>query len=103
MFDIFDITVPRLLHCSGLSTLHPERAFRHTDATGVYIDGVRIGSTMLANVAYSNIASWTGSADRADWDVVILSEDANTAAEHDASWATFLNAVRLFLKMHPHW
>lgn len=52
MFDIFDIIVPRLIHCSGLSTRHPERTFRHADATGVYIHGVRIGSTVVANVAY---------------------------------------------------
>lgn len=103
MFDIFDIIVPRLIHCSGLSTRHPERTFRHADATGVYIHGVRIGSTVVANVAYSNVTGWTGSADRADWDVVCLSDDANAAADRDDTWATFLTAVRAFLEIHPHW
>ena len=105
MFDTFDIIVPRLIHSAGLSTRHPdpEGAFRHTDSAGVYVHGVRIGSTLVANVAYSNVAAWTGSVDRADWDVVCLRDDANAAAAHDDTWTTFLTAVRAFLTMHPHW
>ncbi len=103
MFDTFDVIVPKLLPLPELSIRHRETAFGLDDTRGVYFREVRLGRVVQAHVAFSNVEASAGSADRADWDVVLLHAEANAAAEHDGAWAGFLDALRALLEQHARW
>ena len=103
MFDTFDIIVPKLTDWPGLTVVPHETVFGRTDVTSVYVKNIRIGRTVPARVAFSAIEAWTGSLDRADWDVILLEAEANAASNYDGAWAEFLTAVREFLVHQPKW
>ena len=37
------------------------------------------------------------------WTVLELRSDANTAAQHDTTWTTYLRALGALLECHPKW
>lgn len=103
MFDTFDILVPQLLSLAGVETRQRETAFGLDEDKHVFVRDVRIGRVAVASVAFSAVEAWAGASDRAQWTVLLLAQQASSAAQHDAAWAAYLDAVLTILEGHPTW
>ncbi len=103
MFDTFDILVPRLVPMRDAGVRQGETAFGPDDIQHLDVGDTRLGRVWVASKLYSNLVTWTGSLDRANWTVIVARDAGNAAARLDPLWKRFCWALRCFLLAHPTW
>ncbi len=103
MFDTFDILVPELLPFPSAEVRGEQTAFAGEGPKSLFVGEVKMGCVVHARDAFTDVAAWTGSADRANWIVLLLNTDASAAAEHDHTWQAYLDAVLMTLTAHSVW
>ena len=103
MFDVFDILLPELSTDARLEVRQHQTAFGTSDDRFAYVDGMKFAQVVKAQEVYSNVAARAGSAERANWTVLLVSATANEAAMNDETWTKFLGALLIVLSTHTAW
>lgn len=103
MFDTFDLLVPALVSIAGIDIRQRESAFGLDGDRYLHVGDIELGRILIAREAFTAVEAWTGSSDRGDWTVVLLSASANAAAQSDHAWQHYLDTLLMVLKSHPLW
>jgi hypothetical protein len=64
---------------------------------------MKFAQVVTAGQAYTNVEAWAGAPERAGWTVLLAAQPANAAAATDETWARFLAALVLVLRVHSTW
>lgn len=103
MFDTFDVLVPELRTFASAEIRQRRTTVGLDEIKRLFVQGIALGRIIRADAAYSNVVAWTGAPDRAGWTALVLSQDANAAADDDVAWPGYLNALRTLLTEHSTW
>ena len=103
MLDTFNVLVPTLRMFPSAEIRQHQTAFGPDETRYLFVQEVKIAHIVPESVASSSVTPWAGSPDRDAWTALILSKEANLAANSGDTWAAYLAALRTLLAAHTKW